>query len=79
MYSHTKKVGRLGRYGARMGARLRAELCKIEDESKQRHICPQCGKKKVKRENGSGIWFCSGCNTKFAGGAFVPYYETLEY
>lgn len=74
MYSHTKKVGKLGRYGPRMGAKLRAELCKIEDESKHRHICPQCGKEKVRKE-GSGIWLCSGCKTKFAGGAYIPNYE----
>lgn len=77
MYSHTKKVGKLGRYGARMGARLRAELCKIEDESKKRHLCPQCGKIKVKRAV-AGIWFCPGCKTKFAGGAYIPKYEVRQ-
>lgn len=72
-YSHTKKVGRAGRYGTRIGAKLRKIINEIEEVQKQKHICPKCGKAKVVRLN-AGIWQCKGCNLKFAGGAFVPVY-----
>lgn len=76
-YSHTKKVGRMGRYGCRMGAKLRKILNEIEDIQKQKHICPGCGKKKVVRLS-AGIWKCRACNLKFAGGAFVPVVKEEE-
>ncbi|OQX22377.1 MAG: 50S ribosomal protein L37ae [Candidatus Altiarchaeales archaeon A3] len=70
-YSHTKKVGRAGRFGARIGKRTRADINAIEDASKVKHECPTCGKKKVVRLE-AGIWACKGCKAKFAGGAYVP-------
>ncbi|MFN3527738.1 MAG: 50S ribosomal protein L37ae [Candidatus Altarchaeaceae archaeon] len=70
-YSHTKKVGHMGRYGCRMGAKLRKILNEIEDIQRQKHICPRCGKKKVVRIS-AGIWRCRSCNLKFAGGTFAP-------
>ncbi|CEG11598.1 50S ribosomal protein L37Ae (fragment) [groundwater metagenome] len=71
VYSHTKKVGRCGRFGARIGKRTREDANAIEDVSKQLHECPKCGKKKVVRMN-TGIWVCKGCKAKFAGGAYTP-------
>lgn len=71
MYSHTRKVGSLGRYGARVGRKIRHEARKIEDESKKPKTCPQCGKKRVKR-NAAGIWTCRSCHLVFAGGAYTP-------
>lgn len=71
VYSHTKKAGRCGRFGARIGKRVRDEVNAIEDVSKQRHECPRCGKKKVVQIS-AGIWVCKGCKTKFAGGAYAP-------
>lgn len=71
MYSHTKKVGSLGRYGARVGRKLRNEARNIEDRMKEPKKCPQCGKARVKRK-ASGIWSCSSCTTVFAGGAYSP-------
>jgi len=71
MYSHTKKVGSTGRYGSRMGTRMRSAIRKIEDESKSPHKCPECGRERVKRRV-AGIWRCSSCGLEFAGGAYMP-------
>lgn len=72
VYSHTKKVGRAGRFGPRIGKSVREEVNAIEDVCKQKHKCPICGKKKVVRLS-AGIWECRGCKVKFAGGAYAPY------
>lgn len=71
MYSHTRKVGSLGRYGARVGRKIRHEARKIEDEAKKPKICQRCGKNRVKR-NAAGIWTCRSCGLVFAGGAYTP-------
>ncbi len=72
MYSHTKKVGSLGRYGPRIGRKIRYEVRRIEDSEKG-NACPNCGRY-IKKE-GSGIWKCGFCRLKFAGGA---YFTTTE-
>ncbi len=69
MYSHTRKVGSVGRYGSRIGRKLRDEIRKIEDLSKE-NKCPNCGRK-VKRKS-TGIWECKSCGLKFTGGAYTP-------
>lgn len=69
MYSHTRKVGSIGKYGARIGRKLRDEIKKVEDLEKE-NKCPDCGKK-IKRTS-SGIWECRSCGVKFAGGAYTP-------
>jgi large subunit ribosomal protein L37Ae len=71
MYSHTRKVGSLGRYGARVGRKIRHEARKIEDEANKPKTCRRCGKKRVKR-NAAGIWTCRSCGLIFAGGAYTP-------
>lgn len=70
-YSHTKKVGRSGRFGSRIGKKTRDEVNAIEEVSKLKHKCPKCGKRKVIRLE-AGIWVCKGCKTKFTGGAYTP-------
>ncbi|MFH1328608.1 MAG: 50S ribosomal protein L37ae [Candidatus Bathyarchaeota archaeon] len=67
----TKKVGPMGRYGARGGTSLRKLRGKIEIEMKQKHECPKCAFKTVKRVS-VGIWKCTRCNYTFAGGAYLP-------
>ncbi|ODS42464.1 MAG: hypothetical protein MSIBF_03845 [Candidatus Altiarchaeales archaeon IMC4] len=69
MYSHTKKVGSAGRYGARMGRRLRDIISKLEVESRK-VSCPACRSEQVKRE-AAGIWKCRTCSAKFTGGAHL--------
>lgn len=68
MYARTRKVGSVGRYGPRVGSKIRREVRKIEDKAKQ-NTCPSCGRG-VKRI-ASGIWECRFCGTGFAGGAYL--------
>jgi large subunit ribosomal protein L37Ae len=70
MYSHTRKVGSLGRYGPRVGRKLRNQAVKIELERRYSSKCPSCSKGKVKRL-ASGIWQCRTCDHKFTGGAHI--------
>jgi ribosomal protein eL43 len=60
----------MGRYGARVGRKIRHEARKVEDELKKPKSCPRCGKPNVKR-NASGIWTCRSCSLIFAGGAYT--------
>lgn len=71
MYSHTRKVGSMGRYGPRIGRKSRHEVRKIEDEQNKPKVCPQCAKARVERQ-ASGIWHCRSCSLIFAGGAYTP-------
>jgi len=64
-----KKLTSTKRFGARYGRSLKERLAKIEVEYKKRNKCPYCGKNRVKRL-AIGIWFCSACNSKFAGKAY---------
>lgn len=72
MYSHTKKIGSLGRYGSRTGRKIRGEIKKIEDSAKKNR-CPNCNKKVIRKS--SGIWECRSCGLKFAGGAYLAVME----
>lgn len=67
----TKKVGSTGRFGPRYGRKIKHRVRDIEAISKATHICPKCKAENVKRES-AGIWLCSRCGAKFAGGAFNP-------
>jgi len=67
MCARTKKVGSLGRYGPRIGGKIRREARKIEDKARQNR-CPSCGKKV--RRIASGIWKCGSCEMNFTGGAY---------
>ncbi len=71
MYSHTRKVGSMGRYGPRIGRKMRHEARKLEDESNASRACPSCSKNRVKR-SAAGIWQCKSCGFKFTGGAHTP-------
>lgn len=71
MSRRTKKVGPAGRYQARYGVRARTQVRNIEIYQRANHICPSCGYKKVRRIS-TGIWQCKRCETKFAGGAYLP-------
>ena len=75
MAKRTKKVGPAGRFQSRYGVKARTRLRNVELAQKQKHICPSCGHKKVKRISTS-IWQCGKCNIKFAGGAYLPRTES---
>ncbi|MEM1584057.1 MAG: 50S ribosomal protein L37ae [Nitrososphaerota archaeon] len=73
------RVGRLQdnpakRFKARYGATIRKKVAEIEREQKALHICPGCGEGKVKRVS-IGVWQCTRCGYKFAGGAWSPFME----
>lgn len=70
MYSHTRRIGSVGRYGVHTGKRIREEIRKIEDAAKTNE-CPHCGTRKIKRL-GPGVWECSYCKNKFAGATYFP-------
>lgn len=67
----TKKVGPAGRFGARYGVRVRDRIRKIENLMKQKHKCPSCNTRTVKRVS-TGIWSCRKCGYTFTGGAYLP-------
>ncbi len=71
MAKRTKKGKAAARYGSRYGVKIRHKLRKIEEKQRQWHVCPVCGKKKVRRVS-TGIWVCRSCGAKFAGGAYLP-------
>ncbi|RLG21118.1 50S ribosomal protein L37ae [Candidatus Micrarchaeota archaeon] len=69
-----KKKGKLGsaaRYGARYSSVLKQKVNKIEKIQKRPQICPQCGRKSLKRVS-FAIWECSKCGLIMAGGAYSP-------
>jgi len=72
MYSHTKKIGSMGRYGPRIGRKVRDEAKKVEEEARTTQVCPTCNKKKTLWRIASGIWKCKTCGVKFTGGAHLP-------
>lgn len=73
----TKKSMTTGRFGVRYGTKVRKRISEIEALQKKRHECPVCHYIKVKRVS-MGIWSCSHCNAKFAGGAWTPKTETVS-
>lgn len=66
-----RKVGTIGRFGARYGTRTKKLVAEVERRQKQKHACPYCERLALKRI-ASGIWYCKKCKSKFAGGAYFP-------
>ena len=66
-----RKTRSAGRFGTRYGRKIRKLIADIEDRSKRKYDCPQCGRTKVRRE-GTAIWRCTKCGYTFAGGTYVP-------
>lgn len=55
--------------GAKYGRTLRVRYSRVLFLQKSKRRCPACGALKLKRE-ASGIWGCSKCGHKVAGGAY---------
>lgn len=53
----------------RYGAEIRKQAGSVSKAKRSKYLCPQCGKKSVKRK-GYAIWKCNSCSTEFAGGAY---------
>jgi large subunit ribosomal protein L37Ae len=66
-----KKVGPAGRFGPRYGKKVRLIVAEIEKIQKQRHVCPYCNMRYVRRV-AKGIWQCKKCGAKFTGLAYYP-------
>ena len=67
----TKKVGSSGKYGPRYGRRSKKVSASIEAKLKQKHECPNCERKTLRRIT-AGIWECRKCKLKTIGGAYQP-------
>jgi len=70
MGAKTKKIHGFGRFGAKAGVRVRRRLNAVEATQRKKQICPHCHKSGIKRES-SGIWYCSKCEKRFAGHAYL--------
>ena len=57
--------------GSRYGVKIRKQEQKVLQEMRQRHHCPKCGKKSLKRK-GTSLWKCRSCGAEIAGGAYMP-------
>jgi large subunit ribosomal protein L37Ae len=66
-----RKSRSAARFGPRYGRKSRKLVADMEEKTKALYDCPQCGRKKVKRES-TAIWSCQKCGYTFAGGSFVP-------
>jgi large subunit ribosomal protein L37Ae len=64
-----KKFGSVKRFGPRYGKRIKDKIAKIEQKQKMPNKCPYC-KKPTAERIAAGIWQCSKCRAKFAGGAY---------
>lgn len=59
----------MSKRNVRSGAELRKRAEKVDRLRQSLFACPQCGKKKVKR-NGNSRWECKSCGSVFAGGTY---------
>jgi large subunit ribosomal protein L37Ae len=71
MAKRTKKVKGTGKFGPRYGVKARTKYRKVDEKQRQHHVCPTCSQPRVKRD-GTGIWVCTKCGAKMAGGAYQP-------
>jgi len=71
MARRTNKVGTAGRFGTRYGVRVRKRVKDIERVQKNRHECPSCHHRSVRRVS-TGIWECARCEMKYAAMAYTP-------
>lgn len=74
----TKKVSSAGRFGPRYGKKIRMRVANIEKLYRTPRMCPQCKALKFKRAS-AGVWVCSGCGLKMAGGAYQPIASGFKY
>lgn len=66
-------------YGLRLrergGATVRKRWSRIVSAKNAPHKCPSCSSPTVERES-VGIWRCTKCDYRFAGGAYLPQTKT---
>lgn len=61
----------------RYGRKIRNKYKKMHEAKSKTHICPKCGKKKLKRIS-FALWMCKSCGAIIAGGAYTPTTEAGE-
>jgi large subunit ribosomal protein L37Ae len=71
MAEQTGRTGSAGRFGARYGRVARRRVAEIEEDMRDEHDCPECGRERVER-TGTGVWECGFCGYTFTGGAYSP-------
>lgn len=69
--SRNTKLGSASRFGPRYSTSLKEVVRDIEVAQKTKQVCPQCGRKALKRK-GYAKWECSKCGAVMAGGAYEP-------
>jgi large subunit ribosomal protein L37Ae len=67
----TKSVKSSGRYQQKYGATLRKRVLVIETKAAKGQRCLRCKSKNTLKRSATGIWHCTSCGIKFAGGAFI--------
>ena len=50
---------------------MRKKWDAVKAQKSAKYQCPKCEKTNVKRIS-FAIWLCSSCDSKFAGGAYMP-------
>jgi len=68
----TKVVKSTGRFRAGYGGTLRARVREMEIKKHAPHKCPICDTRGHVTRVSAGIWSCSKCGGRFAGGAYTP-------
>ena len=63
------------RLRSRGGLSVKKQWTRITLEKRKKHKCPSCTSKAVRRAS-VGIWYCTKCGHKFAGGAYIPSTKT---
>lgn len=58
-----------GKFGAGYGKSIRNEVLAAEAKYKKPYNCPSCSRVALWRVS-TGIWKCSKCSAKYAGGAY---------
>ena len=53
----------------RYGAEIRKRAKEVDKQRISKYLCPECGKRRVKRR-GYSLWKCKACGATFAGGAY---------
>jgi large subunit ribosomal protein L37Ae len=65
------------RLRTRGGTSVRKQWTRITMEMRGSHTCPRCSSRSVKRDS-IGVWECTKCDYRFAGGAYQPSTKTGE-
>ncbi len=65
------------RLRTRGGTSVRKQWTRITRQMRGSHRCPRCSSMSVKRGS-IGVWECTKCDYRFAGGAYQPSTKTGE-